>query len=486
MKTYNPQLSVKLIKAFLRKEIVPGVPVILDRYGNLQGIDLTPMLGDGSSVQTNKSVRQPAGAFAITVVDKAVSTSLFETVYAMIEPMDMIEIRMSRQVLTNNNKEGQPWLIMRGFVSAVTRNEAMQGDRPSRSVTITGQDFGKILQILQVNYTYNLMIGEYFLNEFRWFENFAQATDIKTMSAGTFVTMITENVINPYMAGIASLARFDNAVKSMRPKVSIDGWVSPLTLNSFDNCSFYSLLTTCLDVPVFNELYVEDQIDGIDLVVRPMPLKHLDGSYIQGFAKEWAIDSEEIIAQTVTRTDAQVANFYWVTNQRWSLQNDMDQRMLAMAGNPASFISTGYLNSEQKYFGIRKMDAESTLGPADYRNCDAVVKEDCGQQTQTLEDWLVSRRALLMELNKDNVIYESGMLRLRGCEIIKAGMYLSIYRGTNRTLIGEVYAHTVTHDFIPYQGFFTTVLFDRGTLFANRSQHKVPVYIDEYETQGIR
>jgi hypothetical protein len=480
MKVFQPQISVKLIKAFKRKEIVPGVPVVLDRYGNLEGIDLTSLLGDGCSVRTTKSVRQPAGAFTITLVDKPASELFFETVYALIEPMDMVEIRMAREAGV-----GELPIIMRGFVSSITRDESMRGDKPERSVSISGQDFGKILQILQVMYLYNTVVGDYFLTEFKWFENFAHSSDIKTMPAAEFVQSVVEHVINPYMANIASLARLDETVKSMSTEVSIDGWISPWTLNFFDNTSFYSLLRACLDAPMWNELYVEDREDGVTLVVRPVPYKRLDGTFIQGKADHSTIDSTSIMSQNVSRTDVGVANFYWVTNSRWCLLNDADQMALALAGDKESFVTTKYLNSAKDYFGIRKMEVETTLGPGKYRNSDSVRKEEQAQQVQSIEEWLVSRRKLLAELNKDNVIYESGALRLRGDESIKAGTYISILRGPNAVLVGEVYAHTVSHDFIPYQGFFTTIQFDRGTMFANRAQQKNPRYVDEIEAQGV-
>lgn len=486
MKVFQPQLSVKLIKAFNRSEIIPDVPVVVDRYGNLEGIDLNPLLGEGCSVQTTKSVRQPTGAFTISLVDKPSSSLLFETVYALIEPMDMIEIRMAREPLTQNNQQGSLPIVMRGFVSSVTRNEAMQGDRPGRTVTISGQDFGKILQVLQVMYTYNTLIGDYLLSANKWFETFAQAKDAKYMTASEFVQTVLREVINPYMAKIASLERFDQAVKSMKPEVSVDGMISPDTLNSFDNTSFYNLMRTCLDAPTWNELYVEDREDGIYLVVRPMPFKRLNGSFIQGDATHVAVSSEAIVGQNVSRSDSGVANYYWVTKSRWNLLGNLDQKDLARASANADFITTGYVNSSILYFGIRKMEADTCLGPPGYKNTDSATKEQQPQQNQTLLGWMTSRRKLLADLNKDNLIYESGSLRLRGDESIKAGMYLTILRGPHQVSVGEVYAHTVSHEFIPFQGFFTTVQFDRGTLFAERAQQKTPRYIDEIESQGTR
>jgi hypothetical protein len=70
MRSYNPQIRVLLIKAMRRQEIAPNLPVIQERYRQLDSIDITPYLGDLSSVQVTKSTRQPCGAFSIRFADK--------------------------------------------------------------------------------------------------------------------------------------------------------------------------------------------------------------------------------------------------------------------------------------------------------------------------------------------------------------------------------------------------------------------------------
>jgi hypothetical protein len=70
MRVYHPQIKVLLIKSMRRQEIAPGLPVIQERYRQLDSIDLTPYLGDMASVQTTKSTRLPAGAFSIRFADK--------------------------------------------------------------------------------------------------------------------------------------------------------------------------------------------------------------------------------------------------------------------------------------------------------------------------------------------------------------------------------------------------------------------------------
>ena len=58
-------------------------------------IDLTPYLGVGGSVRTTKGIREPAGTFSLSFPDQMHKT-LGDSLYGLIEPMDMIEIRASR------------------------------------------------------------------------------------------------------------------------------------------------------------------------------------------------------------------------------------------------------------------------------------------------------------------------------------------------------------------------------------------------------
>lgn len=88
----------------------------------------------------------------------------------------------------------------------------------------------------------------------------------------------------------------------------------------------------------------------------------------------------------------------------------------------------------------------------------------------------------MIGMNKDNVVFESGTIRLRGNEAIKAGMVLNIQRGR---LTSQYYAHRVDHEFVPYQGFFTTVTVDRGTGYIDRAQEKESPFFTRTNMEGI-
>ena len=57
-------------------------------------IDITPWLGEGSVVRTQRSVREGTGGFSITMLDRY-DAAVQDTLYTMIEPLDIVEIRFA-------------------------------------------------------------------------------------------------------------------------------------------------------------------------------------------------------------------------------------------------------------------------------------------------------------------------------------------------------------------------------------------------------
>ena len=483
MKVYEPKVEVMLVKAINRTEIIPKVPVIAKRYGkSLQTIDLTKYLSENGGVHTSKNIREPAGAWSVTICDKA-HPELFETIYALIEPMDLIEIRMAHDPYEYRDVEKQTIgipVVMRGFVSMITRNEIMSGDKPIRTVTISGQDFGKILQIIQIFYLNNSIVGDNILSEFAFFQKYDLRAKIKP--AIEFVADVLNGIINPYLAkmtkGIGA-----SIVNVITPNVTIEGSIAPATVSSICNVSLYQLLVSVLDIGAFNELFIEDTEDGISLTVRPAPFLDVKGNPIQGHAPDSiSISSKDIVAINISRTDAGVANYYWVQCTPWSLISNEDQKLAANTGPPESFIFFNYLNAIDKYYGVRKMEVSIMLGPPSYSWSDAKKASQAKEQTGNMSDWIVSKRQILSAINKDNVIFESGSLRVRGNERIKAGMQLIVNRGVN--MYSSYYVTKVEHEFVPFQGFYSTLTVERGTNFIDRSQNEQLVYRLEIDGKG--
>ena len=492
MKTYNPACKITLVKAQKRTVLADYVSAA-GRYAALDNIDLTPfVMADGGVVQTSKSVREPAGGFSLTIPDQPYKDKgTAETVYALVEPMDYIEIRMARN--PGDYGSGKYGIVMRGLVSQVNRSTAMQGGRPVRAVTIAGQDMGKIWQIIQIYFLNNAVIGQYHLSALAYFNRYAVPGEAKILPAADYINSVLTHVINPFVGDLAALAKPPNGsevVKSWTPKVSIQGMVSPYQIASFQDVSMYSMMAKLLDVGPFNELFTQDDEAGVNLVARPAPFKNLtSGKFIQdGAAADSAIvPSEDIESISTSRSDASVANFYWVSSGPWFSYSNQTSKEQANIGNAADFILSDYVNTKDKYYGFRKMETEVILGPENFTSIDAPKAAELDAQTTILGAWLAARRKVLAEINKDAVVFEFGNIAMKGNEKLKPGSYVTVKQGLSQAATMEVYAHTVSHEFQPYSGNFrTSVAFDRGTGWVMRARQQTPQYRREIDAGGVR
>jgi len=130
---FHPQVSV-MLKKNIGRATVSGQVASSQRFqGTAREIDLTPYLGDTGSVVVSKSVREPAGMFSVTLADNLAPGEL-ESLYGVIEPMDVVEIRMARDTskYAGAFTKNMP-IMMRGFVTETRRSEVFDSDQFSEA-----------------------------------------------------------------------------------------------------------------------------------------------------------------------------------------------------------------------------------------------------------------------------------------------------------------------------------------------------------------
>ena len=136
-KVYNPKISVKVLKNVARTTTDGGQPVSERFKGANRVIELSPWLSESSGVRLSKSTREPAGGFSITLADRIHPDDL-DSLYGLLEPMDLVEIRMAHEPHKVSNPGELP-IVMRGFISDVTRSEGIGNNgAPQRHVVISG------------------------------------------------------------------------------------------------------------------------------------------------------------------------------------------------------------------------------------------------------------------------------------------------------------------------------------------------------------
>jgi len=475
----KPEIDLWLYKTISRDSI-DGKTAVSTRYEiKDEYVDLTPFLNYGSSVRASKSVRQPAGGFSITFADKAQkseNSGQFDSLYDLIEPMDLIEIRMwggvgPRPVLLP--------IVMRGFVSEVSRSRiAGQDGRPQRTVTVSGQDYGKIWQTYQVLHLAGYTAGKPLLTTYKLFEMIG-ADVSNTMSAADFVSTMIDKVINPYMDN------FMPDTGDLMPRqitvgdgVSVKHGMVNTSSNELNNSegTVYSLLMKYGDVGIWNELYTEDREDGVHLVYRPIPAYLLDNSKIQNDAPDpptGTIRDFHIKSIRESRSDANVANFFWLNGEKFDLLTDITRKLYAIKDGSAYF--TDYPNASPAYYGLRPMYAVSQQGGDEITNMGTCLKKEADEQRANDQaNWLTERRRIMTEMNLDNVVYETGVANVKGGptrdgkggDLLKAGDYVTFVNGQ---IESRAYAYQVDHEFAPFHGYTTTIMFDRGEGFFKRA-----------------
>lgn len=469
VRVYQPQLSVTLFKTIQRTMLDDKSPVS-ERFKatGTKGIDLAPYLCDTGGIRTSKSVRDPAGGFQITLADRPRSDGIgFDTLYGLIEPMDFIEIRVRHDPSMTLGSETP--VLMRGFISEIQRSEAaIQDGRPSRTISISGQDYGKLWQMLQILFLPGYVVGQDTISSFKLFERFGLGYQT-SQPISEFVKDVIGKVLNPYLKNLMP-ENTTNPSQIKTDKVVVSHGTTSLSGSQNQEGNIYNLLRTYGDVGIWNELFMEDRDDGVYCVFRPNPFKSLDGKKIQTDAPDVDVTDvygEDLIAINVSRSDAGVANYYWVNGARFELATDVNRKLYAIQ-DKKTVLLTEYPNSASNLYGIRVMFVDSQLGG------DEVKEGGSGQdkatqdkRNTTIANWLGDRRRILVEQNRDNVVFEHGTMRLRGNEKIRAGTYIRLTRGQ---FSAEYYVTQVSHDFIPFQGFFTTVGVERGTGFVERAK----------------
>lgn len=502
LESATPRCTLRLFKTIERKTI-DGQSSVSTRYqGKSPYIDLTPYLDERSRITTTKSVREPAGGFSITFADKAEDVggwgAILETIYGLVEPMDMVEIRMWSGL---GAAPAVYPIVMRGFISDIRRSRAMSDNGiPTTQVIITGQDYGKIWQIFQVIYLAAYAEREALLTNFGLWELFGVKPQQNAMSGAEFIRAMVDKILTPHLQKfMPPFTTMPNTIQT-GDSISVQHGVVNYSYQQATG-SLYSIMVNNADVGVWNELYTEDRETGVHCVYRAIPALSISvpngesTDLIQDDAPEPIfVDVPDTYVQsmTVARSDANVANFYWVNNSRFDLIDDMQRKLASIPADDGKVSTKEYPNTAVKYYGIRKMEATTQMGEDSIEDMTSSKDEEYqSERSGQQEAWIDNRRRIMIEMNRDNVVFESGsatikggLMRPDGIEMMKAGDYALFTFGRMQYY---AYIVSITHDFAPFVGYTTTINFERGTGFILRTQLEGGItspYLVEQATRG--
>ncbi|HEY0205066.1 MAG TPA: hypothetical protein VGC15_13065 [Acetobacteraceae bacterium] len=464
---YRWALDVRLLKLVDRKDGVAARYTKADR-----SIDLTPFLGDGGAVSTTKTLRgEPSGAFSVSFGDQ-IEPSVRDTVYALVEPMDMIEIRASREPHKYAGKDLP--LIMRGFVSSVRRSRNISDDTPQRGVVISGHDFGKLWMIHQVWQELATVTEQPVLTVFGL--QAALGIKVAVMDIEEFMAEFVNKVMNPKIAKMAAFA--NRQIKPFVLETSVkEGRLIPNVISSMAQGPYWNIIAAVSDAP-WNELFVRDEEDGPHLVFRPAPFKGLDGKLILQDAKDPGtvfVPDVQIVQSDESRTDSRIANFFWTPPGTSSL--DTNQYATAGALIDGSALDFKHPNNAPELYGEKKMEAGTSLIPDDSKGQTGTqaIGDRPAEATRYVQ-WYRHRADQLQAMNRDNGVLEDGSLAVMGREDYVIGKYVRITEGD---LDREAYVISVSHTLAPLGSWDTTLQVERGTGFLERNKAQGSPYYAE-------
>ncbi|WP_175787405.1 hypothetical protein [Burkholderia anthina] len=490
----QPAIQVLLRKNVGRTAVAGGTPLSTRYKGATRIMDLTRYIGDRGSVRISKSVREPCGTFSVTLADM-IEPGIQDSLYAFIEPMDTIEIYLSSnaykfQSMGVSNSPSTLPIMMRGFVSVIERKEAMGADgKPVRQVVISGHDYGKILEIFQVFFLPTVPTDvAASISSFPFFAKFGDAMNVQ--KEGDFINTVFSEIVNPYLSNLSKNA--DGSTNPSSPLLpfktdvkTAGAQVSPFGIGGWQGGSIYRLISSFCDIGAWNEFFIEDRADGPYAVYRPNPFLSADkGELI--LASEGAampavtqVSRADVVSMTSSRSDSNVANYFWVDAPRYSLnygstaqaisfQANQPDNPVFMGNNPATGQNATYANNDPTLYGTRKMwEQTQQCGPDETNNGNGSQNGSVRNQNgQSALSWMASRRNQLIEQNKDNVVLESGSMRLKGNEAILAGTYVQLQDGDMQPIY---YATSVEHEYLAFGNYFTSVRYERGTGFITRA-----------------
>lgn len=489
------------------KTCYPGAQVTIFRTeqqaqaDNLpQELDITPYIGEGGSIRTAKDLYNPKGRWEVVIPDKpwgknavsggGQSSFIVDSIYGLIAPMNVVEIRLARDAYKYTNRLP---VIMRGFVRDVAREETMSPDgQPTRFVRLSGDDYGCIGEIVKLHQWYG-SIGQY-LNPILRLNELAIKNAV--LPASQYIETLLEELWNRQLFNM--MAETGNGHVE---QVQYDGQVEVGAVYTAqiatNNGTAWKLMMDQADTP-WNELYIEDRDIELDdgdhgpfLVYRPTPYAEIsqnldpnldNNQFIENTGQKidpqkvrivWADDGEKVGAgefvmmrsASYRRHDREVYNIFWVTGQ--ALKYAADKQMaVAIANEVVDVHSLHHENSQVEIYGARPLEVNSSQVP-DTSTPPHHVADEPEAARVSISEWTKKRRQWLMAANRDNVKFDEGELVVHGNEQLRIGSYYLVLRGSFKV---QHYITQVSHHFVPYREFTTTLGFIRANNHWLREQ----------------
>jgi len=428
-------------------------------------IDLTPWI---KTIDTEKNINDSSGNFQISLLPVTEGENNLPWYYR-ITPMDYVEIRFTRDSTLTKIP-----IVMRGFVDSINRTATVdQNGAPLRGYTITGRDFGKILELSRIYYLKEILPDVVLMGlpGFKMLEEkFAckiEGTPGKSIEAILGIAQVQLDLIRakqPYIPQIESLT-----------SSTIEGYINQFSMTMEDG-SVWDLMRYFDNTP-WNELFLLDLKDAPTLIFRETPWKNLDqnNSYIQTMddtikkkTLEPGVEIEPSSIQSfnLSRSDSEVKNYFFSYPVQTMMDSKTSFKVFAMGKvkSETDTLENPYLidhtdkNAGLDRFGFRRFENTSEYFDKTLNDSNTV-------------EFAKKLNLALVKAFKYNGLYESGSFTIKGNSDAVPGRYVTFQ--TNRSTDPEFYISGVSHTLSFQAGaehFLTTLMVQRGDGFLKSKE----------------
>lgn len=227
-------------------------------------------LGDPNSdilsITTQKSLSAPSGTFSITFVPKLDMDS--RTWFSKLDAFDYVEIEFQGM------DDPESRIVMRGMIDSVNKSEDYSSGQPRRSIVISGRDLGSLLENHSIYYIPEIgkqEAMESYLKVLAWKKFFPVA--VNAVEAFEFILDRFEESINvkynkislTERLGFTAASTFDDDRSNLFHLMGYEG-------------PYWNAFQQYQDKP-FHEIFVYDAPGKAWLVMRPARLKDAIGDY---------------------------------------------------------------------------------------------------------------------------------------------------------------------------------------------------------------
>ena len=361
------------------------------------------LMGDAISLQTHRSTDGSPGTFALTLTARTFADGSWS---GRISAMDYVEIRAANAPL-------QPQIRMRGFVDNAMQSFSIgPSGGPTRSVTINGRDFTKVLQINQIRYLWqNDPMAAVARN---WGLTMVYGIPVSTTTPQAFASAIMTRIMDPFLAGLREAT--DLPIPGIALSVTIpDRFATPVAIVEPYAGAFWGLFTYFASAPL-GEAFVYDSPESPVLVFRVAPFKDASGNIaapaVAPILPEVTASFATAPGQDLGRSDNEVKNWFFTYADTASMFS-YPQYAYVSKGNPA------VNQTSMGIYGFRSMEVSTPwLTPF----LDSPGSKTAGApQEQAIE-----LSAYLLATQGHNELLASGSLQVHGSHDLIPGRYIRI------------------------------------------------------------